>query len=366
MFFVKIKSLSKKVSLVFTISIITMLIVACDAQFDINNQSNSNITSKTQISNINPSLTLVHGLEHEGLHDKYDDIVSAISPNNQLLVTINSGEVKLWNLPQNKLVTTFEVDLNAHPIYATAFSIDSKNLFTASGGGDEGYVDIWDIVNFRDRIRIKTGSKFASNTIPLIVDPNGIAITALLEGRLSDVEYGSWDIKTGQAISVEGKKIYRAAALAISPNQISIFDQEGLILDIKNGKELYHLHLDNDKGRINKAAFSMSNKLIAIAEEDKHNITLWKTNTGEKIAELKGHSADIHSLSFLPNEDLLMSAGYDDSIIIWDTKSLQPIFSTNASQTKGLKSIVLSPDNTLLVSRHNDGSIKVWQVNLQP
>ena len=49
-------------------------------------------------------------------------------------------------------------------------------------------------------------------------------------------------------------------------------------------------------------------------------IHLWEAETGKLIATFLGHPTDIQGLVFSPNNELLASASFDGSILLWDLK----------------------------------------------
>lgn len=51
---------------------------------------------------------------------------------------------------------------------------------------------------------------------------------------------------------------------------------------------------------------------------EKVPIHLWEAETGKQIATFLGHPTDIQGLAFSPNNELLASASFDGSILLWD------------------------------------------------
>ena len=49
-------------------------------------------------------------------------------------------------------------------------------------------------------------------------------------------------------------------------------------------------------------------------------IHLWEAETGKLIATFLGHPTDVQGLAFSPNNELLASASFDGSILLWDLK----------------------------------------------
>ena len=72
-------------------------------------------------------------------------------------------------------------------------------------------------------------------------------------------------------------------------------------------------------------AFSPCGKYVASGTwwekgMEKMAIRLWDVTNGENIATLWGHPTDIQSLAFSPDSTLLVTGGFDCSILLWDLK----------------------------------------------
>ena len=53
---------------------------------------------------------------------------------------------------------------------------------------------------------------------------------------------------------------------------------------------------------------------------DKVSIRLWEVATGENIHTFWGHTSDVQNLAFSKDGELLASASYDGTIMLWDMK----------------------------------------------
>ena len=53
---------------------------------------------------------------------------------------------------------------------------------------------------------------------------------------------------------------------------------------------------------------------------EKVPICLWEVATGKHIVTFWGHVSDIQAVAFSPNNELLASASFDGSILLWDLK----------------------------------------------
>jgi WD40 repeat protein len=52
-------------------------------------------------------------------------------------------------------------------------------------------------------------------------------------------------------------------------------------------------------------------------------VRVYKTDSGERVASLKGHEGGIYSVVFRPSSEQLAAAGFDGTVRIYDLKSGQ-------------------------------------------
>jgi WD40 repeat protein len=82
----------------------------------------------------------------------------------------------------------------------------------------------------------------------------------------------------------------------------------------------------------------------------------------EKVIQLKGHTKKITSIAWSPNDSLICTASEDGTIILWDTKTGKLIKTLFQSQTKIISGIDWSNNGIFLAISANDTIIKIWNV----
>jgi WD40 repeat protein len=120
-----------------------------------------------------------------------------------------------------------------------------------------------------------------------------------------------------------------------------------------------------EKQGITSIVISSDNQMFASINNDRE-IKLWRINTGQKIATLKGHNDVVKCLFIDSRGKTLISGSKDKTIRFWDLKT-QKIIKTFGGYFSGhsgaILALALSPDNKTLLSYGADNTIKNWDIN---
>ncbi len=87
--------------------------------------------------------------------------------------------------------------------------------------------------------------------------------------------------------------------------------------------------------------------------------------TGDKIAEVRGHSNTVKSIAFSSDNQWMATASADNTIRIWNTsdfKERQKIEGLPANYSSGFTKLIASPDNTKLYAIGYEGPVQVYEV----
>lgn len=89
---------------------------------------------------------------------------------------------------------------------------------------------------------------------------------------------------------------------------------------------------------------------------------MWDMDTGAQIGEpLKGHSSEVVSVSFSPDNTRIVSASRDNTIRVWEAHSGIPIGEPSKGQSHWVYSAALSPDGASIISGSWDCTIRTWK-----
>jgi len=127
------------------------------------------------------------------------------------------------------------------------------------------------------------------------------------------------------------------------------------IFDAKTNQLLRRL--GGHPGIIYAIAFSADGK-IATGSGDR-TIRFWEPQTGALVKSLYGHTEKITSIAFSTDAELLVSGSDDDTVNIWNVSNGR-LLRTIMAFTGGIKSVAVSPDRRFVVAGSGT-RIQVWE-----
>jgi guanine nucleotide-binding protein subunit beta-2-like 1 protein len=125
------------------------------------------------------------------------------------------------------------------------------------------------------------------------------------------------------------------------------------------------LRFANHTKDVLSVAFSADNRQIVSGSRDR-TIKVWNTLGQCKYTfqgKENGHRDWVSCVRFSPSADVpvLVSAGWDKLVKVWDMKTLQCKFNLVGHQGY-VNTVCVSPDGTLCASGGKDGSAKLWDI----
>jgi WD40 repeat protein len=116
--------------------------------------------------------------------------------------------------------------------------------------------------------------------------------------------------------------------------------------------------------------FSSDGKMFASGNPNT-GIILQDTLSGQELVPpLSLHQGDIAGIFFTPSGKTLLSIGFDGQVIFWDIDPMSDSFGKNygpaldGRELGNLPSVSFNQDGSRLASRHTDGSLTIWKLDL--
>ncbi len=238
-----------------------------------------------------------------------------------------------------------------------AFTPDGKSLASA---GDDRTVWLWDLPTARQRAILRPkGCRDELST--LAISPDGKVLAA--GGK--DGGIWSWDLASGKLQAARNPGGGWIFYLTFAPDSrllaIANHDGRGVLLDpitLRERGQFQHPH-----GPMHCVAFSHDNRTLAAGSARGGRILLWDLTERVQRIDLSGHeSSATRSLSFSPDDTLLVSGGDDWRVRLWDVRSgdLRASIQGHAGR---VWSTAFAPDGEGVASAGQDGDVKLWHVH---
>lgn len=119
------------------------------------------------------------------------------------------------------------------------------------------------------------------------------------------------------------------------------------------------LHLAGHDSTLTDVAFSLDGTLLATVSSDRH-LTLWNTQTGNRLAAVPAHHADVNSVTFSTDGATITTAGEDGAVRLWCTASLQPMLELSVPTNRYGVHAELTADGSRLLVHTIDDRILVY------
>jgi WD40 repeat protein len=134
------------------------------------------------------------------------------------------------------------------------------------------------------------------------------------------------------------------------------------LLSARDGKSVGKL--TGHSNQIRSLAFSPNNKLLAAAGGNPSQfgeVKIWDVAQRRELHTIRGHRDNIFSVAFNPNGKMLATCSYDKLIKLWDFAAGTE-WKTLKDHTDAVFAVAFSPDGTLLASASADRTVKIWDV----
>jgi WD40 repeat protein len=109
--------------------------------------------------------------------------------------------------------------------------------------------------------------------------------------------------------------------------------------------------------------------ILAVGELD-GTISLFNTDTGKPVRQLKGHVESVKTLAFSPRGDRLASGGMDRTVRLWDWETGQQVLALEG-HASGVHSVAFAPHGRVLASSAGStflevNEVRLWEADVDP
>ncbi|MCM2424958.1 nSTAND1 domain-containing NTPase [Streptomyces sp. RKAG337] len=275
----------------------------------------------------------------------------AFSPDGHTLASASSdGTVRLWDVARRREIAT----LSGHtrPVVSVAFAPDGHTLASASS---DGTVRLWDAVRHR-ALNTLTGHSGPVRSVAFSPDGHTLASGG------ADRTVRLWDLPGGSPRAVLTGHSDEVKGVAFSPDGTAVAsagaDHTVRLWESSDGTPRATLTGHTDA--VLAVAFRPDGHILASGGADR-TVRLWDLPGGSQQAVLTGHSDDVNAVGFTREGNTLISTSGDGTAKLWDTASRR-LTTTLSGHTDYVQAVAAGPDGRLATAGF-DQSIVLWDLH---
>lgn len=281
-----------------------------------------------------------------------------ISFDGKILSTASNGELKIWNLQndKNSCIRTFTTG------YALCSKILPGNTLVVVGTR-EGSLQIFDLVTSSMIIEIEEAHEGAIWCLDVSMDGRTI-ITGSQDKSLKfwkvEVIQNTSELELVHDTTVELGEDVLSLKLSPSDNKflaVSLLDNTVKIFFFDTMK--FFLSLYGHKLPVLNLDISFDNKVIITCSADK-NVKIWGLDFGDCHRSIFAHNDSIMQVKFIPNTHRFFTCSKDKEIKYWDGDKFEMIQKL-AAHNGEVWCLAVNDFGDRLISCSHDHTIRVWE-----
>jgi WD40 repeat protein len=101
--------------------------------------------------------------------------------------------------------------------------------------------------------------------------------------------------------------------------------------------------------------------LTAISASYDNTLKIWDTKTGTEVRTLTAHTNSVRAVAIVPDGLTAISASRDKTLKIWDTETGTEV-RTLTGHTNSVRAVAIAPNGKIAVSCSDDRTLKIWDL----
>ncbi len=286
--------------------------------------------------------------------------------NNQIIAYGDSDTITIYALNMQPIA---QLQSKNDEIKALDISLDGNYLVC---GGDDGYVEIWNLQTHQLLHRMHNNS---DDTLAVAISSDNKKVASGGEEKVIDV----WSLNSGEQIArLEGHQgeITNLGFIDYDRKIVSTStDKQTKIWDVTKRKILYsYLTPSNEYGEIKKAKSFDDYTIFALTEVEqatgnsrkRNGPPVWiyslkfKDNQGNTLQEFTQHRGPITDIAVASNRSYMASSSEDHTVRLWDLEKKKHI--TNIVLKDEANSVSINKSGYLLSTLEGERTIKLFQI----
>jgi len=286
--------------------------------------------------------------------------------NNNLITYGDSSTITVYSLAMQPIAT---LQSKNDEIKAIDISHDGNYLVS---GGDDGYVEIWDLTSYQLLQRMQSKS---DETLAVAFSSDHRKVASGGEEKVIDI----WDSTSGEQLArLEGHQgeINNIGFIDYDRKIVSTAtDKQTKIWDVNKKRIIYsYLTPSNEYGTIKKTKSFDDYSIVALTEVEsatgnsrkRNGPPVWiynlkfKDNQGNTLQEFHDHRGPITDIAVASNRSYMASSSEDQTVRLWDLEKKRHI--TNIVLKDKANSVTINKSGHLLSTLEGDNTIKLYQI----
>lgn len=272
----------------------------------------------------------------------------------------NTGTLKVWDSNQN---LTHNINNGSNQaILDLSFSTTASTLLFADALGNVRQLTLAD-----NTVAVVNTDRIAAQDGLAVINSSGDQSVSI-----SDNSVLKWDNTSADPL-FSNIAISDLTAIALSTNSAEFvtgtIEGEGILWDFNTGDSIYTFLPNTNSDAISQAAFSPIANQVALAAED-GIIRIWLTTGQKSLLQTLGdkpskgsHTAKIGCMQFSPYSAELITGSDDNTAIIWNTDTGDPILTVTEHTDDLVGAGYLSNDPDKFFTASRDGRLNIWLRN---